>query len=96
MIPRSILSILAGCLLAGIGVQGQPAQTYPVDAASVAHPNVPKGELVHHVLDSSVIFPGTRRDYWIYIPAQYNPDKPACVYVNQDGVQWNAPTVFET
>src|SRR5262249_30234268 len=23
------------------------------------------------------------------------PDKPACVYVNQDGVQWQAPTVFD-
>ena len=29
------------------------------------------------------------------MPAQYTPDKPACVYVNQDGVQWNAPVVFD-
>jgi len=31
----------------------------------------------------------------IYVPAQYTPDKPACVYVNQDGVQWQAPVVFD-
>ena len=40
-------------------------------------------------------FPGTTRDYWIYIPKQYKPDQPACVYVNQDGIQWKAPTVFD-
>jgi sugar lactone lactonase YvrE/enterochelin esterase-like enzyme len=31
----------------------------------------------------------------VYIPAQYRPDKPACVYVNQDGIQWKAPIVFD-
>src|SRR5262249_30631242 len=25
----------------------------------------------------------------------YSPDKPACVYVNQDGIQYEAPTVFD-
>src|SRR5581483_6929836 len=32
---------------------------------------------------------------WIYVPAQYTPDKPACLYVNQDGIQYEAPTVFD-
>lgn len=72
-----------------------PVENYSVDSASVEHPGVPKGELIKLSFDSSKIFPGTTRDYWIYIPAQYNPDHPACVYVNQDGVQWNAPTVFD-
>ena len=45
--------------------------------------------------DSSKIFPGTGRDYWIYVPAQYDPAHPACVYINQDGIQWNAPIVFD-
>ena len=25
---------------------------------------------------------GTYRDYWVYVPKQYDPAKPACVYVN--------------
>jgi len=29
------------------------------------------------------------------VPKQYDGTKPACVYVNQDGVQWNAPAVFD-
>ena len=73
----------------------QTAENYPVDSASVVHPEVPKGELLKLSFDSSKIFPGTSRDFWVYIPVQYNPDHPACVYVNQDGVQWNAPTVFD-
>jgi len=68
---------------------------YPVDSASVEHAGVPKGEVLKFSFNHSTIFPGTTRDYWIYIPAQYQPGKPACVYINQDGIQWKAPTVFD-
>ncbi|HEX5025110.1 MAG TPA: SMP-30/gluconolactonase/LRE family protein, partial [Agriterribacter sp.] len=71
------------------------AQNYPVDSASVEHTGVPKGEIIPFTFDQSAIFPGTSRECWIYVPAQYTPDHPACVYVNQDGIQWNAPTVFD-
>ena len=70
-------------------------EKYPVDSASVVHAGVPKGELLKFTFDHSKIFPGTSRDCWIYVPAQYTPAKPACVYINQDGVQWNAPVVFD-
>ncbi|MEO6000381.1 MAG: SMP-30/gluconolactonase/LRE family protein [Chitinophagaceae bacterium] len=68
---------------------------YPVDPASVEQPGVPKGEILKFSFDHSSIFPGTWREYWIYVPAQYKPGMPACVYVNQDGIQWKAPTVFD-
>src|SRR5215207_11508732 len=83
------------CLLVQIGVFAQSPETYPVDSASVEHAGVPKGEVLKFTFDQSKIFPGTWREYWVYIPAQYKPDKPACVYVNQDGIQWKAPTVFD-
>jgi sugar lactone lactonase YvrE/enterochelin esterase-like enzyme len=73
----------------------QPVEKYPVDSASVEHTGVPKGEILKFTFEQSKIFPGTWREYWIYVPAQYKPDKPACVYVNQDGIQWKAPTVFD-
>ncbi len=69
--------------------------SYPVDSASVEHAGVPKGEVLKFVFENSKFFPGTWREYWVYVPAQYRPDKPACVYVNQDGIQWKAPTVFD-
>ncbi len=58
--------------------------------------DVPKGEIVKFTFEQSKIFPGTTREVSIYIPKQYNPDKPACVYVNQDGVQYKAPEVFDS
>jgi gluconolactonase len=72
-----------------------PAESYPVDAASVEQVGVPKGEILKFTYENSKIFPGTRREVSVYVPAQYRPDKPACVYVNQDGIQWKAPTVFD-
>jgi sugar lactone lactonase YvrE/enterochelin esterase-like enzyme len=69
--------------------------TYPEDAASREQPGVPKGELIKRSFTDSKIFPGTVHDYWIYVPAQYQAAQPACLYVNQDGIQWKAPTVFD-
>jgi sugar lactone lactonase YvrE/enterochelin esterase-like enzyme len=60
-----------------------------------AEPAVPKGELTKYTFDQSKIFPGTVRDYWVYVPRQYDPARPACVHVNQDGVQFSAPDVFD-
>jgi gluconolactonase len=75
--------------------QPAPQPQYPLGPDSQQQPGVPKGEVIKLSFDKSKIFPGTVRDYWIYVPAQYTPDKPACVYVNQDGIQWQAPTVFD-
>lgn len=70
-------------------------ENYSIDSASVEHKGVPKGEILKFTFENSKIFPGTTREVTVYIPAQYRADKPACVYINQDGVQWNAPTVFD-
>ena len=72
-----------------------PVENYPVDPASEEQAGVPKGEVLKFTFEDSKIFPGTWREYWVYVPAQYKPDQPACVYVNQDGIQWKAPTVFD-
>src|SRR5690606_35433192 len=69
-------------------------ENYPVDPASVEQAGVPKGEILKFTFDQSKFYPGTTREISVYIPAQYT-DEPACVYVNQDGIQWKAPTVFD-
>ncbi|MFO0938141.1 MAG: SMP-30/gluconolactonase/LRE family protein [Gemmataceae bacterium] len=51
--------------------------------------NVPIGDVVKLSFEGSKIFPGTYRDVWIYIPKQYDGKTPACVHVNQDGIQFN-------
>ncbi len=89
-------SLLFFVLIFPLVVIAQPVtENYTDDPASIEQAGVPKGELLHRTFENSKIFPGTWREYWIYVPAQYVADKPACVYVNQDGVQWKAPTVFD-
>src|SRR6187399_2129037 len=90
-----LLLLTICCLFQSIAFCQPASENYPVDSASVEHAGVPKGEILKFSFDHSKIFPGTFREYWVYIPVQYKPDKPACVYVNQDGIQWKAPVVFD-
>jgi len=64
-------------------------------AALVSAQDIPKGEQSRHTFASSKIFPGTTREFTVYVPKQYDPARPACVHVNQDGVQFKAPEVFD-
>jgi gluconolactonase len=73
----------------------QTPESYPVHPDAQPQEGVPKGEVLKFTFDTSKIFPGTWREYWVYVPAQYQPAQPACVYINQDGVQWQAPVVFD-
>ena len=91
---NKLLLIVFACLSISSLAQA-PTEKYTVDSASVEHKGVPKGEVIKFVFENSKIFPGTRRECSVYIPAQYKPEQPACVYVNQDGVQWKAPIVFD-
>lgn len=71
------------------------ADDYQPGPDSKPQPSVPKGEILKFEFSKSRIFPGTVRDVWVYVPAQYQPETPACVHINQDGIQWQAPVVFD-
>jgi gluconolactonase len=90
---RNIVFLLL--LLVGKAIGQNTPENYPIDPASVENAGVPKGEIIKFTFENSKLFPGTTREVSIYIPAQYDGKKPACVYVNQDGIQWKAPTVFD-
>jgi hypothetical protein len=97
MKPRNIifLWVVTLLILPAAGLPQQATDDYPVGPDSVEQPGVPKGEVLKFSFEKSKIFPGTYRDYWVYVPAEYKGDKPACLYVNQDGIQWQAPIVFD-
>ena len=40
-----------------------------------------RGELLTFVLEESAQFPGSRHPYQVYVPAAYQPDRPACLFV---------------
>lgn len=63
-------------------------------ATRLAAAEAPPGEVLRFSFESSRIFPGTVRDYQVFVPAQYDGRTPACVHVNQDGIQFDAPTVL--
>lgn len=69
---------------------------------AIAQDNVPKGTVEQMGSWESKIFPGTTRDWAVYVPAQYKADEPAALMVFQDGERmrdingrWRIPTVFD-
>lgn len=63
---------------------------------------VPAGRVERFAFTNSTVFPGTHRDCWVYIPAQYNAAKPAALMVFLDGHayvstngQMRVPVVFD-
>ncbi len=78
------LALIAFSTLIG-GVPTFAADDYTLGPDSQPKDGVPKGEVKGPFKWESQIFPGTVRDYWIYVPAQYNSNKPAALMVFQDG-----------
>ena len=103
MLRRFVMSRISGALLivlaftAGTAVAQQ--EQYPTPPESVEKDGVPKGRIDGPHDFRSSIFPGTERQYWVYVPAQYDASKPACLMVVQDGLGkakgWKLPTVLD-
>jgi enterochelin esterase family protein len=92
---------LAGLAVLCAALAARAADDYKLGPDSMEQPDVPKGKMTQHTWKST-IFPETVRDYWVYVPAQYDPKQPACVMVFQDGGayvnvkgQFRVPTVFD-
>jgi enterochelin esterase family protein len=76
---------------------GGQLEVYETHPDSREQPGVPKGTLKQMPSWESTIFAGTKRDWWVYVPAQYSPESPAAVMVFQDGAgpKDYVPTVFD-
>lgn len=61
---------------------------------------VPTSEIRGPFIWKSKIYPGTARNYWVYVPKQYDAAKPACMMVVQDGLSratgWKLPAVLDS
>src|SRR5258705_11321585 len=88
------------CLMAASGVQA--ADDYTLGPDSQFKADVPHGRVERFQFTNSAVFPGTVREGGVYIPAQYEPGKPAALMVFQDGLgyvstngNWRGPLVFD-
>ena len=55
---------------------------------SYAIPGVPQGKLSAMKIHTSKIYDGMKSAYWVYVPAQYDPGKPAALMVFTDGASY--------
>jgi enterochelin esterase family protein len=76
---------------------GGQLEVYETHPDSREQAGVPKGTVKQMPRWESQIFSGTTRDWWVYVPAQYDPAVPAAVMVFQDGAgpKDYVPTVFD-
>ena len=86
---------MRGCLVLGLllsfGGLVALAEDYKHGPDSMPQEGVPKGKVTQGTWKSTV-FPGTVRDYWIYVPAQYDPKgPPAALMIFQDGGSYQNP-----
>jgi gluconolactonase len=76
-----------------------PQETYEPHPDSIKQAGVPEGKVEGPFEWKSKIYPGTVRNYHLYIPTQYNPEKAACTFIVQDGwnraKEWKLPTVMD-
>src|SRR5260221_7562614 len=75
---------------------------YTLGPDSQPQPGVPKGRVLGPLVWKSTVFANTFRQYWIYVPAQYDAGKPAALMVFQDGhkyvsteEEYRVPVVFD-
>ena len=78
--------LLLAALLAAPGAPAAPTDdVYHLGPDSLPHDGVPKGKVIGPLTLASQVFPNTTRHYWVFVPAQYDPQKPAALMIFQDG-----------
>lgn len=85
------LPFLVLCLLSLVSPlvaqdEGAKPREYPFGPDSEQKEGIPRGTVNRHLWQST-IYPGTIREYYVYVPAQYDPkgSEKAAVMVFQDG-----------
>ncbi len=82
---RNLTHGMMAVLMLGCSSQLFAQSKYEYGPVSQRQEGVPQGKVTQHRWENSKVFPGTQRDYWIYVPAQYDKSKPASVMIFNDG-----------
>jgi enterochelin esterase family protein len=101
---RKLLATLLTILCLAPAASGGPTDdVYKLGPDSEPQPGVPQGKIVGPLtLESKSVYPDTTRNYWVYVPAQYDAKKAASLMVFQDGHffvntkgEYRVPVVFD-
>jgi enterochelin esterase family protein len=76
------------CLAASALFAAPTDDVYRLGPDSEPHEGVPQGRVTDWAKLPSSAYPGTLHDYCVYVPAQYDPAKPAALMIFQDGQAW--------
>ncbi len=80
------LLVLAALAFLMTGVRAQNLDShYKLGPDSLEQEGVPHGKLVGPSTLTCNVYPGTAHTYWVYVPAQYDPSKPASLMIFNDG-----------
>ena len=81
----------------GVSVWAQQAYNVraPFDPATVKMEEHLRGEVLRFTINDSKIYPGTEREILVYVPRQYESNKPACLLLCMDGILYDATTVMD-
>jgi enterochelin esterase-like enzyme len=89
-LPTSVRFLPLLCALPLAAPVLPAADDYKLGADSQVQ-SVPRGEVRQARFEASRIFPGTTREYFVYVPKQYDPARPACLMVFFDGAGFMRP-----
>ena len=94
--------LVALALLAPAALAAPTDDVYKLGPDSLVQPGVPQGKVTGWTKLPSDAYPGTLHDYCVYVPAQYDPARPASLMIFQDGQafvratgDYRVPTVFD-
>jgi enterochelin esterase family protein len=82
---RCLAVALLALLPALVVAEDNPDAFYKLGPDSLKQEGVPTGKVEGPFTIKSEAYPGTQHTYWVYVPAQYDAAKPACMMVFQDG-----------
>src|SRR5690242_9906671 len=81
-----VLSLLVLLSFPILSLAAPVDDVYQLGPDSLKQPSVPEGKVIGPLsLESQKVWPGTSRNYWVYVPAQYDGKTPACLMIFQDG-----------
>jgi len=97
--PRLVFLLLSLVVVAGVTLAPPALADLPEIVPGPYHhgpdsspiDGVPQGKVTEYELLDSAVYPGTKRRYSVYVPAQYDGSQPAALMVFQDGHAYVGP-----